>query len=317
MSAPAFAPEIVRPGWEYRREGDSIPGLFTKLRRNLLLAISLLLLCVLGSAAAAFLLPSYWRAEIELLPVTRPMSGPGSLAGGLSAAGGNAGLLSLLFASSSTEDEALAVLRSRELFDSYATANNLLPILFADKWDADKKTWTVTGSDIPTLRRAYRLFDRSIREVDLDRRSGIVTVGITWKDRQLAAKWAREFVDLTNQKLRESAIAEAKSNMSYLTREMRNVRDVSAQQALVVALASAYEREVQEYIFAQGQKDFAFRIIDPPTVPDIRERVFPQRTLFVAFGFAAGLVLAFAAIQLREWGRRPAQQIALQAEVRS
>ncbi len=43
-------------------------------------------------------------------------------------------------------------------------------------------------------------------------------------------------------------------------------------------------------MYAQGQTDYAFRIIDPPTVPDKRERVFPQRILFIALGLLAGLV---------------------------
>ncbi|MDE2473414.1 MAG: hypothetical protein KGO48_00025, partial [Alphaproteobacteria bacterium] len=65
-------------------------------------------------------------------------------------------------------------------------------------------------------------------------------------------------------------------------------------------LASNYERQLQQYIFAQGQKDFAFRIIDPPTVPDIRERVFPQRLLFIALGVVAGILLAFITVLARE-----------------
>ncbi len=33
---------------------------------------------------------------------------------------------------------------------------------------------------------------------------------------------------------------------------------------LTSALSSAYERAVQDYMFAPGQPEFAFRIIDPP-----------------------------------------------------
>jgi uncharacterized protein involved in exopolysaccharide biosynthesis len=317
MSAKAFAHEIVRPGWEERRGQDRLRVSIINIRRNKLLALAVFLLCVLSSTALAFLLPSYWRAEIELMPVSRTSAtGLGSIAAGLGGMLGTSGLSSLLTAPSSSEDEALAVLRSRELFDGYATRMNLLPVLYASKWDATASSWTVESSQVPTLRQAYRLFDRQIREIDLDRRSGIVTLGITWKDRQLAVQWARDFVDLTNRQLREEAISEAKANMSYLTQEMHNVRDVSAQTALIAALASAYERQLQQYIFAQGQKDFAFRIIDPPTMPDIRERVSPQRTLIIAIGTLAGIVLAFAAVQLRELFRHRPQAARIHPELR-
>lgn len=311
MSTRAFAPEIVRPEWQEKQEPDRLETTFITIRRNLILALFVFSIPVLAATALAFLLPSYWRVEIELMPVTRQTQGNlGSLAAGLGALA--PGLTSLVSSSSSNQDEAIAVLRSRELFDSYATANNLLPELFADDWDATTKSWTVEPSEVPTLRDAYRMFDRKIRDIDLDRRSGIVTLGITWKDRQAGVQWAQDLVDLTNRKLREQAIAQAKASMNYLTQEMHNIRDVSAQTALMAALATAYERQVQEYIFAQGQMDFAFRVIDPPTVPDIRERVFPQRVLFIALGVVVGILLAFVAVLTRERlrGRRAAARFA-------
>jgi uncharacterized protein involved in exopolysaccharide biosynthesis len=303
MNTMAFAPEIVRPGWEEKQDSDSLRKPFITIRRNLLLAFFVFAVPVLTSTALAFLLPSYWRVEIELIPVHETQGNLGALASGLGAAVAP-GLTSLLSGPSSVEDEAIAVLRSRELFDNYVTTNNLLPALYPDEWDAAMKSWTVPPSDVPTLRKAYRMFDREIRDIDLDRRSGILTLGITWRDRQSAVQWARDLVDLTNRRLREEAISEARANMNYLTQEMHNVHDVSAQTALMGALATAYERQLQAYIFAQGQRDFAFRIIDPPTVPDIRERVFPQRALFIAFGVVTGILLAFLAVLARERVRR-------------
>jgi uncharacterized protein involved in exopolysaccharide biosynthesis len=207
----------------------------------------------------------------------------------------------LLGRPSSNEDEALAVLRSRELFNAYATQKNLLPILFSSKWDAAKKRWDVSPDRVPTLRRAFKLFDTGIRDINLDRRTGIVTMSITWKDRTLAAQWARDLIDLTNRQLRERAIADAQRNMNYLNGEIRQAGAYSAQNALTAALSSAYERELQNYMFAKGQPEFAFRVIDAPTIPDDRERVWPQRVLFVALGFILGCLLAVAAAYLREY----------------
>src|SRR6185295_6735052 len=147
----------------------------------------------------------------------------------------------------------------------------------SSRWDAVNRRWNVADWRIPTLREGYRLFDNHIRDIDLDRRSGIVTLAITWKDRALAAKWARDLIDLANRQLRDRAIREAQQNMRYLTREMRSGEGPDANNALNAALASAYERQLQNYMFAKGQSEFAFRVIDPPTIPDDRERVSPQR----------------------------------------
>lgn len=254
----------------------------------------------------AFALPSWWRVEVMVMPV-KPSTGLGTLdlgaIGGLlgGAGGGLAGIGASLLGgkSASNEDEALAVLASRELFDTYATQKNLLPILFASKWDEEHNRWDVEGESVPTLRRGYKLFNRSIRDITLDRRSGIVTLSITWKDREQAVTWARDLIALTNEQMRQRALAEADRNLRYLTEAMKSVQGQAGSNMLNSALANAYERTLQSAMYAQGQTEYAFRIIDPPTLPDKRERVFPQRILFIALGLLAGLVLAVVAVQLR------------------
>ncbi|MBV9570695.1 MAG: hypothetical protein JO056_05595 [Alphaproteobacteria bacterium] len=214
--------------------------------------------------------------------------------------GGFGGIAALLARQSSNQDEAVAVLGSRELFDTYARQADLLPILFSNRWDPTNKRWDVPDWRIPTLREGYKLFDNHIRDIDLDRRTGIVTMAITWKDRALAAKWARDLIDLANRQLRDRAIREAQQNMRYLATQMRSGEGADANNALNAALASAYERQLQNFMFAKGQPEFAFRVIDPPTIPDDRERVFPQRILVLILGLMAGCVLAAPAVMLRE-----------------
>ncbi|MDG3439514.1 hypothetical protein [Nitrospirillum amazonense] len=301
--------------WVPRRQGggqggdgqgsDSLGLFLGRLRRHWLLAAILFLASVGASVAAAFLLPSYWRVEVLVMPVSKSGAGFGNLdlgsasglLGGLGGLGGVAGLLGK--SSSSNEDEAMAVLGSRELFDTYATQQDLLPILFASKWDAAAKRWTVPADEVPTLRRGFKLFNRSIRDITLDRRSGIVTLAITWKDRDLAVRWARDLIALTNAQLRDRALADANRNLAYLRTAMANAQKEGNSNALNAALVSAYERTLQNYMYATGQTEFAFRIIDPPTVPDVRERVWPNRPLFLALGVILGVLLAAGAAHLR------------------
>ncbi|MDZ5650109.1 hypothetical protein [Nitrospirillum sp. BR 11828] len=284
--------------------GDTLGLFLGRLRRQWILAITLFLFSVATATALAFLLPSYWRVEVMVMPVSKSGAGFGNLdlgsaSGMLGGLGGMGGVAGLLGKSSSNEDEAMAVLGSRELFDTYATQQNLLPVLFASKWDAEAKRWTVPADEVPTLRRGFKLFNRSIRDIALDRRSGIVTLAITWKDRELAVRWARDLVALTNAQLRDRALADANRNLAYLRGAMANAQKEGNSNALNAALASAYERTLQNYMYATGQTDFAFRIIDPPTVPDARERVWPNRPLFLALGVILGALLAAAVVHLR------------------
>ncbi len=270
------------------------------MRRNWKLAAAVFLACLGCSLALGFLLPSYWRVEETLMPVPRSPAG-GSGMGALAGLAGLGGLGTLIGRSSSGQDEAVALLSSRELFDTYASRENLLPILFASKWDSVGRHWLVSGSSIPTMRQGYRLFNRSIRDVDMDRRSGIVTFSITWKDRALAVKWARGLVELVNAQMRARAVAQAEHDMRYLDAAIRKAGSDNDSNQLTSALSSAYERSVQDYMFAQGQPEYAFRIIDPPTWPDDRERVWPQRAVFAALGLVLGMLFAVGAVHAREW----------------
>ncbi len=291
--------------WSAAGGQDGLSLFLQRLSRNWRLAAATVLLSTAAATGTAFALPSWWRVETMVMPV-KPGAGLASLdlssISGLLGGAGLAGIGASLLGgkSGSNQDEALAVLASREIFDSYATRENLLPVLFASKWDAAGKRWAVTGDNVPTLRRGYKLFNRSIRDITLDRRSGIVTFAITWKNREQAVTWARDLIALTNEQMRQRALAEATQNMRYLADAMKAVPLQNGSNALNGALANAYERAVQSYMYAQGQSDYAFRIIDPPTVPDKRERVFPQRALFAALGFVGGCLLAVILVQVRE-----------------
>ena len=297
--------------WSAGGDQAGLSRFIRRLRRGWKLALGMVMLSTGIATGLAFALPSWWRVEVLVMPV-KPSTGLssldlGAISGLLGGAGGLAGIGASLLGgkSASNEDEALAILASRELFDSYAAQKNLLPILFASKWDEKNGRWDVEGESIPTLRRGYKLFNRSIRDIALDRRSGIVTMSITWKDREQAVMWARDLVALTNEQMRQHALAEADRNLRYLTEAMKSVQGQAGSNMLNSALANAYERTLQSAMYAQGQTDYAFRIIDPPTLPDKRERVFPQRLLFVALGLLAGLVLAVIALQLRARSEAP------------
>lgn len=294
--------EAQEPAWTAHSDPDRLWLFFDRMRRNWKLAAGVVVFFLGAALLLGFLLSSYWRVDETLMPVTRSSMGNASSLGALAGlAGGAGGLGAILGRTSASQDEALAVLGSRELFDAYATRENLLPILFDSKWDSVNRRWLVSGSSIPTLRRGYRLFNRSIRDIELDRRSGIVTFSITWKDRALAMKWARDLVDLANAQLRARAMAQAGQDMRYLSVAMRKAGSDSDSNQLNSALASAYEHALQDYMFAQGQPEYAFRIIDPPTYPDDRERVWPQRLVFAVLGLIAGLLAAVGAVYLREW----------------
>src|ERR1700679_3670558 len=156
----------ITPSHEEVWIDSSADSRFTMFRRLIdrhwRIFTSTLIACVVISLLLAFLLPSYWEVEIVVMPVSKNngVNIGSALAGGLGSLGGLCSSIgAILGRSSENQDEAMAVLRSRELFDAYATQQNLLPILYANKWDAEHKRWNVSAARVPTLRQAYKMFN--------------------------------------------------------------------------------------------------------------------------------------------------------------
>src|SRR5258706_10299816 len=176
----------AQSAWLGTEKADGLTNFFEVLRSSRLLMASIIVASVAASVEVTMLTPPLWRAEIVVMPVKR--NDPASLA---SADPTLANLGPLLGRADAFKDEALAVLRSRELFDTYSKDKNLLPLLFDTRWDPATSAWKAPGEGIPTLREAYKRFD-GIREIIEDRRTGIITLAITWKNREQPVAWARD-----------------------------------------------------------------------------------------------------------------------------
>ena len=120
----------------------------------------------------------------------------GSLASGFGAFGG---FLPQGFLGGGGDEtlEAAAILLSRAFTESFIVDENLLPILFSDKWDPEQGDWR-DPQDVPSMNRAFSLFDREIRRLDEDEWFGTLILTVEWHDRELAARWANLMVERLN-----------------------------------------------------------------------------------------------------------------------
>ena len=133
-----------------------------------------------------------------------------------------------------------------------------------------------------------------------DRRTGIVTLRITWKDPERAASWANEIVRRANEKMRRRAAARAQASIDYLKREARNAEAVEIQQSLYHLM----EQQYNNLLLANGSDVYAFSVIDPAVAADPDQYVFPRLGLFTFGGLFFGLVLVLMAV-LMEASQRP------------
>jgi uncharacterized protein involved in exopolysaccharide biosynthesis len=185
--------------------------------------------------------------------------------------------------SANQKAEALATLQSRVLTETYIREQNLLPILFASKWDAARGEWKVKDPEKqPTLWDGNKLFVKKIRVVTEDRKSGLVFMTISWKYKELAARWATDLVARTNAYLRDKALANSSRHIDYLNEELKHTSVLELQSAIFRLL----EGEIKKTMMARGNIEYAFKTIDPAVVP--QERARPRRWLIWISGTLAG-----------------------------
>jgi uncharacterized protein involved in exopolysaccharide biosynthesis len=238
------------------------------------------------AVAVSFIMTPIYESEV-LMSVSSPDEE--SKGQGLSklASQFGAGMDLLDFGGSSDQKaEYIATLQSRVLTETYIREQNLLPILFASKWDAAKGEWkSKDPKKQPTIWDGNKLFEKKIREVMADKKSGLVTLSISWKNKEQAARWAADLVARANTYLREKALDTSSRHIDYLNEELKHTSELELQGAIFHLL----EGEIKKTMMARGNVEYAFKTIDPAVVP--QEAARPKRWLISIFGVLAGFFL--------------------------
>ena len=181
------------------------------------LIIAITALFAIGGVTYAMLAQEWWRADVVLAPADKK-----ALPGALGQLGGLASLAGVNLGSGG-DQEPLAVLRSKGFAREFITEQELMPVLLKDVKSQDGKPLDI--------RDAVRVFE-AIRSVSDDKKTGLVTLGVRWKDPDTAAAWANALVKRLNERLRAQALAESQRNVDFLQKEMAATSVVSLQQSM-------------------------------------------------------------------------------------
>jgi uncharacterized protein involved in exopolysaccharide biosynthesis len=268
--------------------------LWRVLVKNKLMILAAMFAAALLSAGISLLMHNIYRGEVLLAPAQsgdNKSSGFASVLGGL---GGLSSLVGVTLSGGSTEQN-LAVLQSREFLWNFVQEKKLMPILFEDDWDAEHKKWKESDpKKQPGEMDVYRLFNKNgVLDIQNDKKTGLITVAVDWKDPALAADWANSLVERLNQYLAQKAIARSESNLKYLNEQLMSTQIEEMRKTLFDLIAN----EQKSVMLAKTQKDFAFKVLDPAVEPD--KKVKPKRFLIVILTtFAAGfLAILYAFIK--------------------
>ncbi len=246
-------------------------------------SISIVTVFVTGAAVVyALLEPEVYKAEVLLAPVEEEKS---QISSALGQFGGLASLAGIPIPADANKEQVLATLRSRKFIQHYIEEKKLLPVLFEEQWDSANEQWIVeSGNEPPTAEKTHLVFSK-IMDVSEDKKTGLVTLSITWKDPEIAAEWANDLVRRLNEELQSKAIRNSQKRIGYIEKELAKTMVKDMKEVLYRLL----ESEEQKAMLANVNEEFALEVIDPAVSPEHPEKL--NRTLIVALGVICGLFL--------------------------
>ena len=244
--------------------------------------------------AATFLMVPLYGVQTTALPAEEQRSGGGALGALGSQLGAIAGLAGIQMSGGGDRMEALEVLRSRDFMRAFITELGLLTVLFADDWDAEHSRWLTRSGEPRTINEAVERFRKDVCRISDDKRTTLVTIAITWRDRERAAAWANDYLHMANEVLRGRAMARAEHSRKFLEHELTVTSVVEARQAITHMI----EVQINTQMLASIGAEYAYKVVDRAVPPDPKDVVSPRRLVLTLIGMLVGAALGAIAAAL-------------------
>jgi uncharacterized protein involved in exopolysaccharide biosynthesis len=278
---------MVDSGPSIEEDEIDLLELIRTLLQSWKLIVAITVISIGMAVTYALLSPEVFKAETLLTSAQEEKSGVSS---SIRQFGGLAQMAGISIPSDSNIEQVIATLESRKFLSLFIKNNKLLPVFFEDLWDAEKKAWILEpDQDEPDANDGYSVLKGAIT-IDEEKKSGLITLSISWRDPEIAAQWANDLVTQLNEQLREQAIQDSKKRVGYLEQELAK----TTLQDMRAVLYNLLESEKQKAMLANVNEDFALEVIDPAVAPEVREK--PKRKLIVALGGVCGGFLGIFAV---------------------
>jgi len=258
--------------------------------------LGVFLIGMLLATGYAFLSTPVYRAELVMAPVSdEEGSKLSSLAGQF---GGLASLAGVNLGGSGNDvDRVLATLQSRAFLVLFLKQVSQQDDLAAEF------TQGITG-EAPSMLDIYKVFSEDVLDIRKDNKTGLVTLGVEWRDPVLAARWANALVARLNEHQRQTAIQEAQQSIDYLNQQLNNTSVVDMQQAIYRLI----ESQTKVIMLANVKKEYVMQVIDPALAPE--KPVRPQRSLILVLGAVLSAMLGIFIVFLLHGVKNFRQQLA-------
>ena len=150
----------------------------------------------------------------------------------------------------------------------------------------------------PSEDLAVKAFD-NVRKVEIDRRTNFVRLSVRGPTPQVAQEWAQAMITEVNDALRDQMLQDSRRAVAVLSKRL----ETEQLQTVRVIGSALLESQLRHEVAAESRREFALRVLDPPSLPD--QRAYPPRSHMVLIGAAFGLLLGAAyVIGITAWRQR-------------
>ncbi len=189
---------------------------------------------------------------------------------------------------SNERERHLARMESFGFISNFISGQNLLPWLYAQDWDAAKKSWK-EGVE-PDMREAVKQFKSKALFIDINKKTDLLNIRITADIPDRAARLANEFVRAFNRYVRSLDAEELKGRRAYLEQRLKEVTNKEVHRSIYRLLEA--QLAVESLIFAR--ENYPLEMIQPATEPLFES--YPPRKKWTALSLVGLVFLGFSGV---------------------
>lgn len=300
---------------ELKSDQVALPVLVTSLLRYKWAGLLWMTLVVVATVMYVLTLPNQYKSQAVLIP-TEASGKLGGLSGSLGSVGALAGI-SLGGSGEKKSVVALELMKSRAFFTAFAQKYQLkTQLMAANGWDPVTKALTFDPeiydehakkwlrpaiglrSAEPSDQECFEAFMR-IFGSSQDKLTGVVTLSLEFVSPDLAQRWLQLYIDEVNVQMKQRDIIEANESIAFIQDRIAQTHLNEIRNVLFAML----EEHQKTLVVANVKPDYVFKLIDPPSLPDIKSgpvrSIIVLMALFGALFIFVVLVLALVLLQNR------------------
>jgi LPS O-antigen subunit length determinant protein (WzzB/FepE family) len=176
----------------------------------------------------------------------------------------------------------IEIFKSRQFIEKFIAEEDLLPLLFSDDWDSQKKSWMVNPP--PSIQEGY---SRYYKSMSVRPKGDLYLILFEMSDPLIASDLTNKSIRRLNDYSRNKTILETEKSIGFLEEQINETNIANAQKFLF----SLIEEQTKNKMLASVREEYVFEVIDPAIRPGGMHS--PNRTQLTIIGSLIGFSFTY------------------------